>query len=275
MVLDEKLVAVKLHARRVVNRLAGLNAEHDVLRVGVVFAEVVAVVGGDQRQAKIFFQLEEAGMDAVLHLEALVLNLEVEVLFAENISVGGCGSSGGVVFAFGEALGDFALKAAGEANQSTGVFGEKLLADARLVIKTVERGFRRDFDQVAVAFFVLGEHQQVVVAVAFGRGAVVVFLADVEFATNDGLDSGMLRSVDEVDCAKDVAVVGHGHGGHAQLFYAVAEFFDVTGAVEQGVVRMQVQVDELGHGSVTSLAQAEYKQTVEGCGGLWVSGLCG
>jgi hypothetical protein len=36
----------------------------------------------------------------------------------------------------------------------------------------------------------------------------------------------------------------------------LAKFLDVTGAVEHGVVRMQVQVDELGHGlGRTSLPQ--------------------
>ena len=50
------------------DRLARLNADHHVLRVGIVFAEIVAVVGGNQRKAKIFFQLEQVGMDAVLHL---------------------------------------------------------------------------------------------------------------------------------------------------------------------------------------------------------------
>jgi hypothetical protein len=35
----------------------------------------------------------------------------------------------------------------------------------------------------------------------------------------------------------------------------LAEFFDVTSAIEQGVVGVQVQVDELGHGSVGSLPQ--------------------
>ena len=128
------------------------------------------------------------------------------------------------------------------------MLGEKLLADARLVIKAMQRGLGRDLDQIAVAFFVFGEHQQMVVGVAFGRGAVVVFLADVEFAADDRLHASMLGRVDKVDRAKDVAVVGHGHGRHAQFLHALAELFDVTGAVEQGVVGVQVQVDELGHG---------------------------
>ena len=56
--LDEEIGAMELHAVGVLDRLAGLNAEHHVLRVSIVFAEIVAVVGGHQRQAQIFFQLE-------------------------------------------------------------------------------------------------------------------------------------------------------------------------------------------------------------------------
>jgi len=58
MVLDEELGTVKLHPRCIVNGLAGLDAQHHILRVGVVFAKIVAVVGGDEWQAEIFFQLK-------------------------------------------------------------------------------------------------------------------------------------------------------------------------------------------------------------------------
>ncbi len=51
----------------------------------------------------------------------------------------------------------------------------------------------------------------------FGRGAMVVVLADVEFAAEDGLDVLLLHGVEEVDRAVDVAVVGHGGGGLADF----------------------------------------------------------
>ena len=131
------------------------------------------------------------------------------------------------------------------------MLGQKFLADARLVIEAVQRGFRGDLDQVAIAFLVFGQHQQVVVGVAFGRRArcVVVFLADVKLAADDRLDAGLVRRIHEMHRAEDVAVVGHGHGGHAQLLHPLDKLLDVAGAVEQGVVGMEVQVDELGHGS--------------------------
>jgi hypothetical protein len=77
---------------------------------------------------------------------------------------------------------------------------------------------------------------------------VVVFLADVKFASNNRFHALLVRRIHEVDRAKNVAVVGHGHGRHTQLAYMLAELFDVTSAIEQGIVSMQMQVDELGHG---------------------------
>jgi hypothetical protein len=42
-------------------------------------------------------------------------------------------------------------------------------------------------------------------------------------------------------------MIRHGHSGHPELFYAMAELLDVTGAVEHGIVSMKVKVNELGH----------------------------
>ena len=53
--LDEKLSALKLHPVRVLDGFAGLDAHHDILRVRVFFAEIVAVVGGNEREGQVFF----------------------------------------------------------------------------------------------------------------------------------------------------------------------------------------------------------------------------
>ena len=250
VILDEELCAIELHAASVVNRLASLNAEHHVLCVGVVFAEIVAVVGGDKRQTEIFFELEKAGMDAVLLLQTLILNFEIKILLAKNVGKSAGRGPGSVVIIFHQALGHLALQAAGKADQAAGMFGEKLLADARLVIKAVQRSLRGDLYQIAIALFIFGEHEQVVIRVALGGGAVIILFANIEFAADDRLHARMFGRIHEMDCAKNVAVVSHGHGRHTQLLYALAKFLDITGAIEQGVVGMQMQVNELGHESV-------------------------
>jgi hypothetical protein len=50
-------------------------------------------------------------------------------------------------------------------------------------------------------------------------------------------------------------VVGHGHGRHAQFFYSMTEFLDVTSTVEHGIVSMKMKVNKLRH-SVNSILMA-------------------
>ena len=84
----------------------------------------------------------------------------------------------------------------------------------------MQRSFGRDLHQVAIAFFIFRQHQKMVIGVAFGRRAfdvVVVFLADVELAADDRLDPVLVRRIHKMHRAKDIAMVGHGDGGHAQF----------------------------------------------------------
>ena len=125
---------------------------------------------------------------------------------------------------------------------------QKFLADARLVIKPMQRGLRGNLHQVPIAFFIFGQHQKMVVGVAVRRGPrddVIVFLADVKLAAHDRLDAGLMRRIHKMYRAKDIAVVGHGHGRHAQLVNALDQFLDVASAVEQRIITMQMQMDEL------------------------------
>ncbi len=96
-----------------------------------------------------------------------------------------------------------------------------------------------------------------VIGVAFRRRAldvVIVFFADIKFAADDGLHSGLVGCIHKVYCAKNVAMIGHGYRGHAQLFHPLDELFHVAGAVKHGVIGMEMQVNELGHvGSVLIL----------------------
>src|SRR6267142_615487 len=71
------------------------------------------------------------------------------------------------------------------------------------------------------------------------------FLADVQLASDNRFDAFLVRRVDEMHGAKNIAVVGHGDGWHPKLFHAMDELFDVAGAVEEGVIGMEMQVDEL------------------------------
>ena len=79
------LLALELEALRVVDRGAGLHAEKCVVRDRVLAPAVVAVVGGDQRGAEGAGDAHEAGIGPPLGVEAMILQLDKEVLPAEDV----------------------------------------------------------------------------------------------------------------------------------------------------------------------------------------------
>jgi hypothetical protein len=67
---------------------------------------------------------------------------------------------------------------------------------------------------------------------------------NVEFAADDGVDAFGFGGIEELDTAEQVAVIGHGNGGHLLLGDDVHELLDFASAVEQRVVCMAVEVNE-------------------------------
>src|SRR5579862_2492976 len=86
-----------------------------------------------------------------------------------------------------------------------------------------------------------------VVVVALRVGTMIFLLADVELAAEDGLDPLLLGGLEEVDGSVDVAVVGDGNGFLSDVGDALYELFYVAGAIEEGVVGVQVQMGEFRH----------------------------
>src|SRR5580693_1767636 len=124
------------------------------------------------------------------------------------------------------------------------MLGQKFLADARLVIEAMQRGFGNNLHQVAIALVVFSQHDEVVIRVAFRRGAMVFLLADVELATQDRLHACFFSGVDERYRAEDVAMIGHGDRRHLEFFDAADQALDLASTVEHGEVGMKMEMNE-------------------------------
>jgi len=127
------------------------------------------------------------------------------------------------------------------------VLGEEVFIDAGLVIEAFEVGGGDQVDEVAVAFLVFAEQDEVVIAVGIGAGFVVA--GDIDFAADDRVDAGGFGGVIEGDGAEEVAMIGHADGGHVLFGADLHELVDFAGSVEEGVVGVVVEVDEgeIGH----------------------------
>ena len=255
--LEVEVAGVELEPVGVGHRLAGLDAEQDLVGLGILFERVVQVVGGDHRDGQLAGQLDQVGMHPSLDAEAVVHQLAEEALLAEDVlQLAGHPLGTGVVADAQPGL-DLAGGTAGGGDQALAVGLDQLAVDARLVEETFEAGQAGEPEQVVHALGGLGQQRHVreratagdVVLAALGPadpGALEAAGAwrDVGLHADDRLDPGGLGLLPEVVGPEHVAVVGHRQRRHLHPSGLGEQVLEPGGAVEHGVLGVHVQVHE-------------------------------
>ena len=243
--LQEELIAGVAQALLVVDRLAGADAEQDVVRLVVALPQVVDVVGRDQRQVQLAGEREQALVDDLLLLDALVLHLEEEVARAEDVAQAGGRLERRLRLLDLQRARHFAFQAAAQADQALRVLREQLLVDARPVVEAFGVAGRRQLDQVLPPLVRLGEQHQVIRLRLAARSCRTAALRDVDLAAEDRLEAAIPRMVVEHHRREHVPVLGDRQRRHLQLHRFVEQLVDAAGAVEQRELGVQVEMNEL------------------------------
>ena len=175
---------IEAHPVRVRHRLPGLDAKHDFVGAGVVFAQVVRIVGGDQRNACVGREAVNQGQHFGVGIEAMVLQFEKEIVLAEQVCIFVSQPARIFVLIGQQRLVHIAAQAGRQRDQALGVAREQIFIDARLVIEAFEIACRDQLGEVAIAFLVFAEQDKMVVTIgiAFVRAPL---LGDVHFAADD------------------------------------------------------------------------------------------
>ena len=100
-------------------------------------------------------------------------------------------------------------------------------------------------NQIAVAFVVLAQKHQVIRALRIRAAVLVIVRRDVHFAADDRLDAVRRGLVIKIRRGKKIAMVGHGHSGHAAPRRFLGQLADFASSVEKGVIRVQMQMYEV------------------------------
>ena len=247
-----EVMGAEAHALGVVHGGLGLDAEQHLVGVGVVGVEVMAVVGGHDGQLEMVGYLQQALVGYLLLGQAVGLQLQIE---AVRVDVGVfAGQGDGAVHVTGvEGARDLARDAGRKADEALGIAAQHGLVHARLVVEALQVAAAHQLDQIVVALDGLREQDQVVALAGQLGGLVQMVVADVDLAADDGLDAEVLAGQEELGRAEQVAVVGDGAGGHAEILGAGAEILDADGAVEKAVFGVAVQVHEIGHAGTPGL----------------------
>ena len=213
---------------------------------GVVALRVVDVVGRDKRNPRGPRQLHQHGVDLGLLRQAVVLNLEVEPVRAQDVAVRGCYFAGLPVLAGQEEPCGFRGQAARQPDQPLGPLGQQLLVDARPVPEPLQVGVCHQPKEVPVAFLARHQERQVPVLLLALAGSPVEPLArrHVGLHPDDRPDAVAAGGLVEVERPEHGPVVGEGDRRHPESGRLGAQVFHPRGPVQERVLAVGVQVDE-------------------------------
>ena len=193
--LEEELVRVESPVRRVLQRVARLDAEERLVRERVLGVQVVDVTGRHEREAGLLREGDEAGVDLLLLGEAGVLQLDVRRVASEDLDEAVEIRVRVLRPALRERPRHSPRQTARERHDPARVSLEELPVDARLVVVALEVAERGELDEVGVALVRLGEEREM--RVALGLHSAVV--RHVHLAADDGLHAGAARLPVELD----------------------------------------------------------------------------
>ena len=129
----------------------------------------------------------------------------------------------------------------------------------RTHIETVDPGIAHQLHQVLVALIVLCKHYEMVAAhvALVALESLLTVARHIHLTAEDGLERGLalvlelavdgLAVVEELLDAEHIAVVGDGHAAHTVGHSLVYEPLHGRLSVENGVICVNVEVDEIFH----------------------------
>ena len=68
---------------------------------------------------------------------------------------------------------------------------------------------------------------------------------DINFDADNGFDAGLCRFFIKLDRAEHGAVIGGGHGMHAELCGPLQQVVEANGPIQQAVLGVHVEVDKI------------------------------
>ena len=244
--LQVELIAVIPQSIAIVDRLAGADAQEDVVRPMIAVRQIVDVVGGDERHVQLARDRREPFVDDQLLLDALILHLEEEVAVPQDVAELR-GRLERLPLAPGPDFSrDLTLQAAAQPDQPLRVLREEILVDAGLVIEPLGIARGHELDEVVVPLVGLGQQNEVVrrltYIAALRRPAAG---CDVHLASENRLHAALLGVIVKDDRRKHVAVLGDRQRRHLQPCSLIEQLVDTARAVEQRKLGVTMKVNEV------------------------------
>ena len=248
----EAVVGRQLFAIGLGDQAAAGDTQQRIVRLVIVGAGKIRLVGRDQRQALGIGEIDQAGFDAALLVDAVALQFDIEAV-AEQVRqpvAAGRGQRGMIAM---QRQRDRTLGAAGQRDQILRIPLEPFELDMRgLVNRRLLERPRVQPHQAAIA--ALARRQQHDSRRRGGqriaRVGILVAEIDREFQADDRLDAIARHLVGEFQRPEHVVGIGERQRRLAISLGEFAELGDLDRTLQQRIGRMNVEMNESGVGHV-------------------------
>ena len=224
--------------------LAGLDAQKDIMGLLILGKGIVDIVGGHQLKARVPAHAHKALVYQLLVRQAVVLELQEEVVLSENIHILFRCPDCLLIHSPGQAALHLPCQTGAEGNDSLMVGPQHLIVHPGFIVKSVHKPLGHNFHQVFITFVVLCQQHQVVITVltAYRLPVKAGARSHIDLASQYGLDAGLPGSFIKINDSIHHAMVRDSHAVHAKLLCPGCQLPDFTGAVQKAVFRMDMQM---------------------------------
>jgi len=195
--------------------------------------QIVAIVRGNKRDARLAGELDEVAVDARFNFQALILDLQEETAFPENVAEAARVGAGLLVLFEEKSVRNLAAKAGGERDQTSAMLREKIVVHPGLVVEAFEETRRDELDEVSVAFFILTQENEVIRTLCLGAAVLVTVGRDIHLAADNRLDAVRRGLMEKIRSSEQIAMVRDSHGRHPLARGFRRELADFTRPVEK------------------------------------------
>jgi hypothetical protein len=231
--------------------------------------DVMHVVRRHAFQPELLRPLDEVLVYLGLLGDPVVLEFEIKIIRAERLlePIHRIARLGELILH--DRLRDLARETARQRDQPILALRQDFFVNARLVVIALQMRRGCKFDEIFVADLIFREQNEMVVDVLAAGGRLLFEPrsgGDVNFAADDGLDALAPRFLPKIHRAVHRAVIRDGERGQLQFVRLLDEFVQTAGAIEQGILGVQMQMDKVSvrHGrSIYLRAATERKSATQ------------
>ena len=220
--LNVILAALIAHSIFVCQLLSRLDAQEDIVSLGVLSVGVVDVVCCDKLDPCLLGHLEKLLVHQRLIRQTVVLQLKEIIVFTENITVFKRSLFRLIVEPLDNIPLDLPGKTRAQGDDAAVILAQELFVHTRFIIISFHKAFGNNLHQIRISFIVLCQKDKMIISVVAARHFPVEsgVWGHIDLAADDGIDPLPSGFSVEINNAVHHSVICDRSAVHAELFHS-------------------------------------------------------